>query len=370
MSSTRARLGLYVHIPYCAARCSYCDFYTAAGTQVPQAYIQALLRELEVFCAQLNRRPLRPDTFYFGGGTPSLLTPQQVAQLIDAAAPPTGAEITLECNPEHSTLQRLREFGRAGVNRISFGVQTAWDSSLQRLGRRHTMQQARSALAAAQQAGFVQICGDAMLALPNYTPRELTDTLRLLHEGGCTHISAYLLKIEQETVFGRRPPAGLPDDDAAADFYLQAVDELAQMGYEQYEISNFCKPNCQGRHNLLYWQCEDYVGLGPSAAGCLGGQRFVTSRGLARFLREGAAYEQQGCCNAQDYIMLQLRLREGLSWVELARRYGVQQTAHQRAVCEQLRVHGLAEPETGDGVLRLTAKGLLVQNSIICALLE
>ena len=204
--------GIYLHIPYCRAKCRYCDFYSAPGARgVPQAYVSALLREL----AKNDRRP---DTLYFGGGTPALLSPAQVESLITAANPLPGAEITLEANPDVVMQESLAGFRAAGVTRISFGVQSASNAQLWRLGRTHTAERAAQALAWARAAGFEEICGDIMLALPEYSNAEFDATLALLRDGGCTHISAYLLKVEPGTAFYRNPPAGLPDGDAAADF--------------------------------------------------------------------------------------------------------------------------------------------------------
>ena len=217
-------LGLYLHIPYCFSKCRYCDFYSHPGERgVPDAYVDALLRELHRFAPDA---PLRPDTLYFGGGTPSLLTPAQAERLIRAADPVPGAEITLEANPETVTEESLRGFRAAGVNRISFGVQSARDTQLRTLGRPHNAKQARAAFAAARRAGFENISGDIMLALPHYTQAEFDETLELIEKGGATHISAYLLKIEPDSAFGKHPPEGLPTSDEAADFYLYAVEQL------------------------------------------------------------------------------------------------------------------------------------------------
>lgn len=232
--------GIYFHIPYCRSKCRYCDFYSLGGSAaVPQEYVDALLRELARLRWQL---PGAPDTLYFGGGTPSLLRPAQLAQLVDAAQPAAGAEITLEANPETLTPALLHGFLAAGVNRLSLGVQTAFDESLRRMGRPHTAAQSRKALLWAHKAGFANISGDVMLALPGYTEKELTATLDLLEDGGCTHISCYLLKLEPGTPWGEAPPERLPDDDGAAGFYLSCTDALAARGYAQYEISNFAKP--------------------------------------------------------------------------------------------------------------------------------
>lgn len=359
--------GLYLHIPYCAAKCRYCDFYSAACRGgVPDAYVDALCREMDRF-SPCGSTPLRPDTLYFGGGTPSLLTPAQTARLIDAAGPVPGAEITLEANPETVSPQTLAAYRQAGVNRISFGVQSASDVQLARLGRRHTAAQSRLALQWAREAGFENISGDVMLALPGYTLDEMNATLELLAEGGCTHISSYLLKIEPNTVFGRKPPENLPDDDAAADFYLAAVERLAQLGYAQYEISNFARPGFEGRHNRNYWECGDYLGLGPTAHSCMGGRRFYTPAGTVAFCRTPADYTDDGTCTAEDFVMLQLRLTSGLSLARLRREWGVEWDAKKRAFAARLCQNGLARLE-GD-IFSLTPRGMLVQNSILVELL-
>ncbi|MEG0910024.1 MAG: radical SAM family heme chaperone HemW [Ruthenibacterium sp.] len=358
--------GLYLHIPYCASKCNYCDFYSAGGSHgVPEIYPDALLRELARFVK--NGDVSTFDTLYFGGGTPSLLTPQQVKRLIDAACLAPDAEITLEANPETVTQNLLCDFRAAGVNRISFGVQTAFDASLKRLGRRHTAQQSRDAMRFAQQAGFENISGDLMLALPDYTLAELTATLDLLEQGGCTHISSYLLKIEPQTVFGKRPPANLPDADASADFYLAAVEQLTARGYAQYEISNFAKDNFAGRHNLLYWNCENHLGLGPAAHSCLAGKRFATPSGTAAFVATPTVYEPQGDVTATDYMMLQLRLTAGLSLRALQQNYGVVFDEKQCEFLQTLCKNDMATIE--NQILRLTPKGMLLQNSILCELL-
>ena len=359
--------GLYIHIPYCASKCRYCDFYSAACRDgVPDAYLDALLREMERF-ANCDCAALRPDTLYFGGGTPSLLRPAQVRRLIAAASPAPGAEVTLEANPETVTPDTLAGYRAAGVNRLSFGVQTAFDDSLARLGRRHTAGQARQALRWACQAGFGNISGDVMLALPHYSPQELEATLALLAEEGCTHISSYLLKIEPGTVFGRRPPQGLPTDDEAADFYLAAVEQLAALGFAQYEISNFARPGFESRHNLIYWNCEDYLGLGPTAASCMGGRRFSCPRGTAGFLAAPARYTPEGGCTAQDYIMLRLRLAAGLHLPTLWRDWHTALDEPKLAFCRRLAREGLAR--FNGETLALTPRGMLVQNSILCELL-
>lgn len=358
-------LGLYFHVPYCLSKCRYCDFYSAPGQRtVPAAYADALLGELRRFAPDA---PLEPDTIYFGGGTPSLMEPADVARLIAAAKPRTGAEITLEANPETLTQERLSAFLAAGITRLSIGVQSARDSQLRTLGRPHTAQQAREAFAMAQKAGFTEISGDIMMALPHYTREEFDATLSLIEEGGATHISAYLLKIEAGSAFGRRPPEGLPDGDAAADFYLYAVDQLEAHGYRQYEISSFARPGHEGRHNLLYWNCEDYLGLGPAAHSCINGQRFYYPADTDAFLRGNAAPVQDGSCGAEDYLILRLRLREGLDLALWRQKYGGALSARQLAFVQNCVRAGYARYDGRH--LALTPSGLIVQNAILSELI-
>lgn len=356
--------GVYLHIPYCTAKCRYCDFYSRGACHgVPEEYVQALLSAAERYLP----KDRRPDTLYFGGGTPSLLTPRQAQQLIEAIHPKAGGEVTLEANPETVDAALLESFLKAGVNRLSLGVQTARDDSLQRLGRPHNAQQAREAFAAAKQAGFQNISGDIMMALPQYSCAEFDETLDLIAEGGATHISAYLLKIEPNTVFGKRPPEGLPTDDQAADFYLYGIEQLAKAGFAQYEISNFAKPGFEGQHNLIYWNCGDYLGLGPAAHSCMDGKRFYWPGNTREFMEGHAAAVLDGGCGAEDFIILQLRLNSGLPLSSLKELYGVELTAKQLRFIDQCVGAGYAR---FDGeVLRLTGQGMLIQNSILCGLL-
>lgn len=353
--------GVYFHIPYCFSRCRYCDFYAAgAARAVPDAYVDALLRALAGFAAAL---PGPPDTVYLGGGTPSLLTPAQAARLISAAAPRPGAEVTLEANPETVTLERLQGYRAAGVNRLSIGVQSARDSQLRALGRPHTARQAAAAFEMARQAGFDNVSGDIMLALPRYSREEFDETLALIQEGGAAHISAYLLKIEPGSAFGRQPPAGLPDADQAAGFYLYAVERLAAAGYRQYEISSFARPGREGRHNRIYWDCGDYLGIGPAAHSCLAGKRFYYPADTAAFIAGTSRPAPDGGCGAEDYLILQLRLASGLDLAEYRRRGGPDFTPRQRAFlahCQQAGYLTLTPQR-----LTLTPLGMIVQNAIL-----
>lgn len=364
--------GLYIHIPYCKSRCRYCDFYTAgASGEVPQRYIQAVIDSFACFAPKDSKgQTAAPATVYFGGGTPGLLSPVQAAQLLEAFAPLPGAEITLETNPETTTPEKLAGWREAGINRLSMGVQTASDESLRRLGRLHTADGAAQALRQAKQAGFSNISGDIMLALPQYTTQEFDQTLALLAEGGASHISAYLLKIEPGTPFGKNPPPGLPNGDEAAEFYEYAAGRLQNRGFARYEISNFAKPGFEGRHNMIYWDCGDYLGIGPAAHSCMDGKRFYFAADTHAFMDGSLPPTPDGECTAEDYVMLQLRLEKGLDTGLLLQRFGRRLSPAQEQKMQQFCAAGLAAPRPQGSGWVLTTKGLLVQNALLASLLE
>ena len=192
--------------------------------------------------------------------------------------------------------------------------------------------------------------------------------MKLIAESGGVHISAYLLNIEAGTPFGLHPPAGLPTEDESADFYLYAVDQLEKAGFAQYEISNFARPGYEGRHNLIYWNCENYLGLGPAAHSCIQNRRFYYANHLADFMHGQCTLKEEGVCDVSDYIILQLRLRSGLNLRKLKKLYGVVFSARPKKFIEQCFSGGYAALH-GD-VLALTPTGLIIQNSILCELLE
>ncbi len=359
--------GLYYHIPYCESRCGYCDFYTnAPAGAVPEPYVQALLRCLEARRPRAGGEAIAPATVYFGGGTPSLLSGEQLARLLAAARPAPGAEVTLEANPDSATPEKLAAWRRAGVNRLSLGVQSARDASLAALGRRHSAGDARRALASAAAAGFDNISGDIMLALPGYGRAEFDETLALLAGGGASHISAYLLKLEAGTPMSERPPGGLPGADEAAEFYLYAVEKLAGAGYAQYEISNFARPGREGRHNLFYWDAGEWLGAGAAAHSCLGGRRFSFAADAAAFVAGPPEAIDEGALTISDYIMLRLRLAAGLSEAALAERWGQGLSEAQKGLFTRLAADGKAR-KTPEG-WALTPAGMLVQNAVLAAL--
>ena len=355
--------GVYVHVPFCQRKCPYCDFYSKCGSQVDiDAYTARVIEDINKYC------PPGADSMYFGGGTPSLLSADNVRDMISAASPLENAEITMECNPNSVTERSLSEYRNAGANRISFGVQSLNDRELRTLGRLHSADEAVKAINAAKSVGFDNISADLMLEVPYQTKETLSETLEMLTSLPITHVSAYMLKIEEGTPFdinGMRDIA--PDDDASAEMYLRTVEFLESRGFAQYEISNFSKKGMESRHNLHYWRCDEYYGFGPSAHSFVNGKRYAIPRDTKSFMsnKTDSLYEitESEPPDSFEKGMLKLRLSEGITLDGIPedkrdaflRKYAVYEK------------NGLMH-RNGDAYA-MTAKGFLVSNSIIVSLL-
>ncbi len=347
--------GLYIHVPFCAKKCPYCDFYSQSYRAAQAAsYVDAVCRNLRAI-----PQDVRFDTVYFGGGTPSLLTAAQtdamLAEVRSRLSP--GAEITMEMNPRTMQTEKLMGYMAAGVNRISVGVQSFQPEVLALLGRNHSPEDAKDAILRAYQCGFENISLDLMLGLSvqdaDSLDRDLSEALSL----PVTHISAYLLKIEAQTPFGLHPPDMLSDDDTAAR-YLQLHDRLTKAGFSHYEISNFAKPGYESRHNCKYWRCEPYYAVGPAAHGCVGHVRYAVPKDLAAFCAgelQETYITDENACGREDRIMLGLRLSEGILPDDALMRRA-------KPLMPQYLV-------TENGRLRMTPEGWLVSNSVLAAML-
>ena len=286
-------LGLYLHIPFCDGKCPYCDFYSLTGNEeVKEAYTRVLENQLAQWAETLQKQGLSPeaDTLYFGGGTPNLLGGSRIARLIAAAKRYFSlekGEITVEVNPSSELSGFFREIAAAGANRISIGLQSADDGELKALGRRHTVKQAAETVEAARSAGISNLSLDLMLATPGQTLESALRSVAFCRKLAVPHVSAYLLKVEEGTPYwNRRDTLALPDEDETADRYLAVCSALEEAGLKQYEISNFALPGKESRHNLKYWHCEEYLGLGPGAHAFVGGKRFYYPRNLNGFLEK------------------------------------------------------------------------------------
>lgn len=363
-------LGLYLHVPFCFSKCAYCDFYSFKADELDfDRYTDTLCEHLRLAGQQLNRPA---DTLYIGGGTPSLLGGERIARLVTCAKENFGlnnAEITVECNPKEHLAEDFRLMASSGVNRLSLGVQSAVENELKALSRRHTNSDVIRSVNDAKNAGINNISLDLMLGIPHQTFESLKQSLDFLLSLEPTHISAYMLKIEPDTPFGQADVAtlNLPDEDKTAEMYLYVSDYLKQNGFEHYEISNFANPNYRSRHNTKYWLCQEYLGLGPAAYSYLNGKRFSFSRDTEQYLTSPkVTYDGEGG-DFEEYVMLRLRLSDGIDLNELEKHYGKQKADFLFKKGENLKNSGLIN--LSDNHLCLTVNGFLVSNAVIGKLL-
>ena len=382
-------LGLYIHVPFCASLCPYCTFTRGPFDEALAArYVDAVVSEIEAAPSAGDGScdpTVRPqaDTVYFGGGTPSLLTPEAVARILDACrrrfAVDPAAEITLEGNPESVTPSRLAGYRAAGVNRLSLGIQSFRDAELGRLGRVHDARQAYRAVAESREAGFNNLSLDLMLWLPGQTLSDLAESVEALVAAGPEHASLYLLELYPSSPFGQAAAeAGwhrAPDDEAA-DMYLFAMARLESAGFQQYEISNLTRPGRESRHNLKYWTGGDWIGFGPAAHSTWGGHRWNNVGGteeyLARVFRGTAAHEGRRALGPQEQLeealFMGLRLARGVDLAWIRRRFGVDVWAEYGYRLSPCFDAGLLASETGR--LRLTREGMLLANEVMRVFVE
>lgn len=365
--------GLYIHFPFCEKKCNYCDFYSLASRSGIKDYLKAVIREIEAL------KSYNVDTVYFGGGTPSLMDGVSLNDLIctvkSRLTVADNAEITLEANPMSlKDSHKLSDFRRAGVNRLSIGVQSFSDSELTHLGRGHTAEEAAATVKAAREAGFDNISVDLMFAIPHQTVKSFEKTLDTAIELGVEHISVYALGIEEKTVFGVRQRRGedlfLPSEDEEWEMYLLACEKLNKAGFEHYEISNFAKEGRRSRHNMKYWRAEEYIGIGASAHSYLDGVRYSTPADVKSFCLKAIkedSYTNTTKDRAEEYVMLSLRLKDGMS-LEALKDYGITPAQTFDGTVQQLIKEGFCM-KNGDRI-SLTERGFFVSNTIIVKILD
>jgi oxygen-independent coproporphyrinogen-3 oxidase len=379
-------LGLYIHVPFCAAKCVYCDFNSYAGREhlIP-AYVQALLQEVRLWSYVAGGRSVQ--TLYFGGGTPSLVPLEKLGAVMralnDAFAVQDDAEVSLEANPGTVDERYLRGLRDLRFNRLSLGVQSFDDRELQALGRIHSAEDAREAYRAARAAGFDNVNLDLLFGLPGQRLADwrpsLEEALRLRPE----HLSLYILTVAEGTPLARdvaqgRVPA--PDPDRQADMYLWAEDHLAAAGYDHYEISNWSLPGRRCRHNVAYWENREYLGLGAGAHSHLDGRRFANTASPERYvtlMEDASASGMSGQVQMlqlvsvetvdetlamADTLIMGLRLSEGVSLSAFRERFGTELTERYSEQLPDLLRAGLLE--ITDGGLRLTRRGRLLGNEV------
>ena len=366
-------IGLYLHIPFCKSKCPYCDFYSFSGKNAEKdAYTQVLKERILTSISTLQSdRLCKADTLYIGGGTPSVLGAKNLASLVNACNSgflTEGAEITVECNPHGLDEDFFKTLYDCGVNRLSFGMQSAIDNERRILGRLSDKNQVENAVKTAQKVGFENITLDVMLGIPNQTEKSLNETLDFCVSLGVPHISAYMLKLEENTHFYKNQHKyNFPDDDLTADLYLQMCETLENNGIMQYEISNFAKKGFESKHNLKYWHCEEYLGLGPSAHSFLKGKRFYYDRDFNAFMNGNSPIDDGFGGDFTEYAMLNLRLVEGLNEEVVFERFGhnIPKEIYEKS---QIFIDNGYMHVTENG-LALTRKGFLMSNTILTEIL-
>ncbi len=395
-------LGLYLHIPFCQSKCAYCDFYSQPGAseEQMQRYADALLLQMQDYSKAAKSYTV--DSVFIGGGTPTVLPIKSLCELIDGVYRWFGVaknvEFTLEANPATVSVASLTKYRKAGVNRLSLGLQSASNEELSALSRIHTRSDFDASYAAARKAKFENINIDVMYAIPMQTPDSWTNTLNYVTSLEPEHISMYGLKIEDGTPFGeRRDSLILPDEDTEADMYFDALYHLEAKGYRHYEISNLAKPGFECRHNLKYWNCEEYLGLGPAAHSYFDRLRFSFKRNAQLFIDameaditggemltgdgSGLSHDQLRAAELVDemyqispderigeYIMLRLRLADGISSSEFSAKFGINFDA---LYGRRLKIYIDNDFMTYDGDrYALTKKGMFVSNAILSNLLD
>ena len=374
------RLGLYIHIPFCASKCGYCDFYSLAGCEkrMPE-YEDALIRHIREAAPTMAGYQI--DTVYFGGGTPSYFGAKRICNVFravkDLGLTRRDAEVTMEGNPDSLGAADLRLLRREGVNRLSIGMQSANNDILKMIGRRHNYKQVELAVKAARDAGFDNISLDLIYGLPSQSKADWADTLAKAMALRPEHLSCYGLKLEEGTPMYAEYSGSplIPDDDTQADMYLYAVENLERYGYRQYEISNFAIPGYESRHNLKYWRLGDYMGFGPGAASGVGTLRYRYVRDLDAYISGMDAdksivdeYERVSPMErASEYLMLGLRTARGVSSSEYRALY-LSEWAPIEALMETFADRGWTK-KTEDR-WAFTPSGFLVSNQLIGAVLE
>lgn len=353
-------IGLYFHVPFCSSLCPYCDFFKKrpeAGDM--EAYVEHIKTELNVF----RNRTIRADSVYFGGGTPSVLPGELFGDLLasvrDTFSITEDAEITVECNPSSDLETFLPAAASAGVNRLSFGMQSAVDAERRSLGRRADRARVKEALDLARKAGISNLSVDVMLGVPGQTLQSLEETLAFLKAQDVPHVSAYLLALEAGTVFAKRADRlDLPSEDLVTALYRRTAEFLEDAGLLQYEISNFARPGFESRHNLKYWHCDEYLGFGPAAHSFFEGKRSYYPGDWDAFLADHAPLPDGDGGSFEERLMLALRLREGYRGPVPAE---LREKASQPALRPYL--------EVGEDFLRLNREGFLVSNRVLSELL-
>jgi len=381
----KKELELYIHIPFCEKKCAYCDFPSApASAEVKMQYVEALLKEIRAFEAPVN---VEVVSVFFGGGTPSVLPAEKIGQILTELREKflfaKETEISLEANPGTVTFEKLTDYRKYGINRLSFGLQSANDEELQKLGRIHDYATFLESYRLARKAGFANLNVDLMSALPGQSVESWEETLRKVLELEPEHISAYSLIIEEGTPFYERyeedvvlreqgeEPKLLPSEETEREIYRRTEELLGNAGYLHYEISNYAKPGKECRHNIGYWERRDYVGFGLSAASLLHPYRYHNTEDLKEYLEgkfEKKDFEELTQENQMEETMfLGLRMLEGVSKTRFQEQFSCPLADVYQKELKKLKDAGLVEEN--EEFVRLTKRGIDVSNQVMAEFL-
>ena len=374
MMMTTKPIGLYVHIPFCVRKCNYCDFcsFDALTADWRERYIDALVAEIKLYCEKC----VSVDSIFFGGGTPSLLTPNEFRRINEAIRSTflvtSDCEFTVEANPGTVNEEILDCFVDCGVNRLSIGLQSIHENELKTLGRIHNLNNFMNSFYLARRAGINNINVDLMYGIPEQTKESFSETLDAITALSPEHISLYGLIIEEGTpFFDWKNNLSLPAEDDECDMYYFAADYLRDRGFVHYEISNYAKPGYECRHNLKYWRCEEYIGAGISAHSYYDSKRYGNSTVVNEYLSDFQTKKEAETLDceekAYEYVMLRLRLKEGFSLVEYKNLFGKDFLATRYSEIQELCKNGYVIIDNDR--ISLTEKGFYVSNIILSDLL-
>ena len=357
----------YIHIPFCTGKCHYCSFVSGKNIEDKDKYLTALIEQIK---AEYNGEELK--TLYFGGGTPSLLEANDIAQLVGLFVLDKNAEVTIEANPETVEYEKFKSFKSAGVNRVSLGVQTFDDEILKLIGRRHSSEKIYSAIDCIKKAGFENVSIDLMYGLPNQTIQGFDEDIQKAIDLNVQHISSYGLKIEEDSYFGKNVPKNIVDDEIQAQMFTMLCEKLKQNGFEHYEISNFAKIGYQSNHNNSYWKNKEYYGFGLNASGYVGKVRYRNEDDFKSYLNNPLKKVEENELNTQEImeneIFLSLRLKEGIDILNLKKKYNIDFLERYKTVIKkysELDMINVAKDRCC-----LTHAGILLSNEIMCEFLE
>ena len=371
------KLGLYIHIPFCRTKCLYCDFcsFVSRNEDDREAYVCALINEIK----ERATTEYLVDTIYFGGGTPSLLTVEQIGRILSCIRENfvlcEDVEITLECNPMthlNDGKEYFSSLKSIGVNRLSLGIQSAIDSELKLIGRQHSFEQAKNTFFDARKSGFDNISVDIMFGIPSQTLESLLCSLEQFISLGAEHVSIYSLQLEEGTpLYRMRDRYSLADDDTVADMYELVVTHMKNAGYSHYEISNFAKDGRESRHNSKYRQLDEYLGLGLAAHSNFSCHRLENTKDMEKYLSGVWLENELAISEAErefEFIMLGLRLAKGISKYKFYARFGIDFDQKYGKKVEKLEKMGYVLQN--DKYLSLTEQGFEVSNMILAEILD